>query len=121
MTVADAVRKPALERDHALALLREMRLIRHFEEKAAELYTEGKIRGFLHPYIGEEAIAAGALQALTPDGTIPTSTARRTRSPSGSSAIPFPHSRRGCASGASSPTRTSPDWNKRLRRRSRRR
>ena len=36
-----------------------MLLIRRFEEKAAELYSLGKIRGFLHLYIGEEAVAVG--------------------------------------------------------------
>ena len=58
------------ERIHALALLREMLRIRRFEEKAAELYTVGKIRGFLHLYIGEEAVAVGAMQALTADDAI---------------------------------------------------
>jgi pyruvate dehydrogenase E1 component alpha subunit len=38
--------------------------IRRFEEKAAELYSLGHIRGFLHLYIGEEAVAVGAMQAL---------------------------------------------------------
>ena len=57
-------------RDQALALLRQMVLIRRFEEKSAELYTRGKIRGFLHLYIGEEAVAVGAMQALTPDDAI---------------------------------------------------
>jgi pyruvate dehydrogenase E1 component alpha subunit len=38
--------------------------IRRMEEKSAELYGEGKIRGFLHLYIGEEAVAVGALHAL---------------------------------------------------------
>ena len=57
----------ALDRPHAVALLRQMLLIRRFEEKAAELYTVGKIRGFLHLYIGEEAVAVGAMQALGPD------------------------------------------------------
>ena len=52
-------------RDHLLHLLHEMIRIRRFEEKAAELYTIGKIRGFLHLYIGEEAVAVGTLQALT--------------------------------------------------------
>jgi pyruvate dehydrogenase E1 component alpha subunit len=61
---------PALTRDHALTLLRLMTLIRRFEEKAAELYTVGKIRGFLHLYIGEEAVAAGAMAALTADDAI---------------------------------------------------
>jgi pyruvate dehydrogenase E1 component alpha subunit len=56
--------------DHARMLLRQMVLIRRFEEKAAELYTLGKIRGFLHLYIGEEAIAVGAMQAFTPDDAI---------------------------------------------------
>jgi pyruvate dehydrogenase E1 component alpha subunit len=44
--------------------------IRRFEEKAAELYTVGKIRGFLHLYIGEEAVAVGATQALTSDDAV---------------------------------------------------
>jgi pyruvate dehydrogenase E1 component alpha subunit len=49
-----------------MALLREMLRIRRFEEKCAELYGAGHIRGFLHLYIGEEAVAVGAMQALTP-------------------------------------------------------
>jgi pyruvate dehydrogenase E1 component alpha subunit len=49
---------------YALNLLREMILIRRFEEKCAELYSLGKIRGFLHLYIGEEAVAVGALKSL---------------------------------------------------------
>jgi pyruvate dehydrogenase E1 component alpha subunit len=57
----------AFEPDHALLLLRQMLLIRRFEEKCAELYSQGKIRGFLHLYIGEEAVAVGAMQALTAD------------------------------------------------------
>lgn len=59
-----------LDRDHGLNLLRQMLRIRRFEEKAAELYSLGKIRGFLHLYIGEEAVAVGAIQALTPDDAI---------------------------------------------------
>jgi len=61
---------PALDREHAHELLRQMLLIRHFEEKSAELYSAGKIRGFLHLYIGEEAVAVGAMQALSPDDAI---------------------------------------------------
>ena len=49
-----------------LDLYRQMVLIRRFEEKSAELYSEGKIGGFLHLYIGEEAIAVGACKALRP-------------------------------------------------------
>jgi pyruvate dehydrogenase E1 component alpha subunit len=61
---------PPLERNHSLFLLREMLRIRRFEEKCAELYSATKIRGFLHLYIGEEAVAVGAMQALEPDDAI---------------------------------------------------
>jgi pyruvate dehydrogenase E1 component alpha subunit len=61
---------PSIEREHALLLLKEMLRIRRFEEKAAEMYSLGHIRGFLHLYIGEEAVAVGAMQALTPDDNI---------------------------------------------------
>lgn len=61
---------PDLQRDHVLRLLREMLLIRRFEEKSAEVYTQGKIHGFLHLYIGEEAVAVGAMPAFTPDDAI---------------------------------------------------
>jgi len=52
------------DREHALALLADMVRIRRMEEKSAELYGQGKIRGFLHLYVGEEAVAAGAIRAL---------------------------------------------------------
>jgi pyruvate dehydrogenase E1 component alpha subunit len=69
----DAPPKPArLTKDHALTLLRQMLLIRRLEEKCAELYSLGKIRGFLHLYIGEEAVAVGALPALKPDDAVVT-------------------------------------------------
>jgi len=58
------------ERDQPLHLLREMLRIRRFEEKSAELYSAGKIRGFLHLYVGEEAVAAGVMQALRPEDTV---------------------------------------------------
>jgi pyruvate dehydrogenase E1 component alpha subunit len=44
-----------------------MLLIRRFEEKAAEMYALGKIGGFLHLYIGQEAVAVGAISTLHPD------------------------------------------------------
>ncbi|KQX62183.1 pyruvate dehydrogenase (acetyl-transferring) E1 component subunit alpha [Angustibacter sp. Root456] len=44
--------------------------IRRFEEKCAELYSAGKIRGFLHLYIGEEAVATGVLPELGPDDAV---------------------------------------------------
>jgi pyruvate dehydrogenase E1 component alpha subunit len=50
--------------------LREMLRVRRFEEKAAELYTLGKIRGFLHLCIGEEAVSVGAVRALAPEDNV---------------------------------------------------
>jgi len=47
-------------------LLRQMLLIRRFEERCVELYSAARIRGFMHLYIGEEAVAAGVMAALTP-------------------------------------------------------
>jgi len=60
----------SLSRGEALARLRQMVRIRRFEEKCAELYSAGKIRGFLHLYIGEEAVAAGAMPVLTEDDAV---------------------------------------------------
>ncbi len=56
--------KPRLSRAHALDLLRHMIRIRRFEDKCAELYTQEKIRGFMHLYDGEEAIAVGVIPVL---------------------------------------------------------
>jgi pyruvate dehydrogenase E1 component alpha subunit len=57
----------ALDVDLAKRLLHDMMLIRRFEEKAAEAYALGKIGGFLHLSIGEEAVAAGATSVLRAD------------------------------------------------------
>jgi pyruvate dehydrogenase E1 component alpha subunit len=54
-------------------LLRDMLLIRRFEEKTGEAYALGKIGGFCHLYIGQEAVAVGAMAALRPDDVILTS------------------------------------------------
>ena len=51
---------------------REMVLIRQFEENARQAYQQGKIGGFLHLYIGEEAIAVGAIHALKPEDHVVT-------------------------------------------------
>jgi pyruvate dehydrogenase E1 component beta subunit/2-oxoisovalerate dehydrogenase E1 component len=59
-----------ISRDHALGLLRDMIRIRRLEEKSAELYSSEKIRGFLHLYIGEEAVGVGAMHALREDDNI---------------------------------------------------
>ena len=57
-------RADGADRVRDVALLRAMLRVRRFEERCAELYQQEKIRGFLHLYIGEEAVAAGVLQAL---------------------------------------------------------
>lgn len=58
--------------DHELQrrLLADMIRIRVFEERCAELYGESKIRGFLHLYIGEEAVATGVMSCLRPDDAV---------------------------------------------------
>lgn len=56
-----------LSRDALLDLLRQMLLMRRFEEKTAQAYQLGDIGGFCHLYIGQEAVAAGAISALRPD------------------------------------------------------
>jgi pyruvate dehydrogenase E1 component alpha subunit len=53
-----------LDETQLLDVYRKMVTIRRFEEKAAEMYTRGKITGFCHLYAGEEAVAVGAIQAL---------------------------------------------------------
>src|SRR5438876_7500701 len=58
---------PAVDAELARRLLGQMMLIRRFEEKAAEAYALGKIGGFLHLSIGEEAVAAGAMSVLRSD------------------------------------------------------
>jgi pyruvate dehydrogenase E1 component alpha subunit len=59
-----------VNREHALRLFREMLRIRRFEERCAELYTEEKIRGFLHLYIGEEAVAVGVMPCLSAEDAV---------------------------------------------------
>lgn len=65
--------KPSIEKKHGLHLLHQMMRIREFENKAAELYTQLKIRGFLHLYNGEEAVATGVIESAKPeDGIVAT-------------------------------------------------
>ena len=66
-TKDDAGPTLGVDADVAQRLLRDMMLIRRFEEKAAEAYALGKIGGFLHRSIGEEAVAVGATSVLRPD------------------------------------------------------
>jgi pyruvate dehydrogenase E1 component alpha subunit len=62
--------EPDVEREHGLGLLREMVRIRLFEERCVELYSAGEIRGFVHLYIGEEAVAVGVNAVLEPRDAI---------------------------------------------------
>ena len=55
-----------------LTTLRTMKLIRRFEERCAEYYARGRIGGFLHLYIGEEAVAVGVISPLREDDKIVT-------------------------------------------------
>ena len=64
---ADTVDFLGLSRDESVELLRQMMLARRLEEKAAEVYQMGKIGGFCHLYIGQEAVAVGAISPLRPD------------------------------------------------------
>jgi len=61
-----AGRRKAPQTQRLLDWYRQMYLIRRFEEAAAEMYALGKVGGFLHLYIGEEAVAVGAMAALQP-------------------------------------------------------
>jgi pyruvate dehydrogenase E1 component alpha subunit len=60
-------RLSALSHDELIELYRQMILIRHFEEKSAAVYSEGKIGGFCHLYIGQEAVGVGAISAIRKD------------------------------------------------------
>ena len=61
------------DRETLVAILRQMVLIRRFEEKCAESYSLGKIGGFCHLYIGQEAVGVGAISALRKDDYVLTS------------------------------------------------
>ena len=65
MAIRDVI-LAGLSRQQLLDLHYQMLLVRHFEERAAEEYTRGKIGGFLHLYIGQEATGVGAISALRP-------------------------------------------------------
>jgi pyruvate dehydrogenase E1 component alpha subunit len=62
--MASSVKATGLDRATALEWYRQMVLIRRFEERAGEMYTRSKIGGYLHLYIGQEAVAVGAIAAL---------------------------------------------------------
>ncbi len=59
-----------VEPARAVDLLRQMLRIRRFEERCVELYSAARIRGFMHLYIGEEAVAVGMTEPLRPDDAV---------------------------------------------------
>lgn len=59
-----------MDKDELLRMYREMVLIRRIEERAAELYQQGKIGGFLHLYIGQEAVSTGLISARRPQDRV---------------------------------------------------
>lgn len=65
-----AAPEPSEQTKHLLDLAGRMLLIRAFEERCVELYSSGTIRGFIHLYIGEEAVAVGVNAALSPDDAV---------------------------------------------------
>jgi len=64
--------RPKADLEHLAKLYRQMLLIRRVEEESARGYAEGKIGGFLHLYIGQEAVGVGAIAALRPDDYVVT-------------------------------------------------
>ncbi len=70
--VAGERRSHGLGSEQLGLFLYQMMLIRRFEEKTGEMYTKGKVRGFLHLYTGQEACAVGVVNALTEQDKIVT-------------------------------------------------
>ncbi|MGM0577509.1 MAG: pyruvate dehydrogenase (acetyl-transferring) E1 component subunit alpha [Myxococcota bacterium] len=59
-----------VDREHALHLLEQMLRVRRFEERCVEEYSKGRIRGFMHLYIGEEAVATGVMESVLTDDRV---------------------------------------------------
>lgn len=59
-----------MEKDEYFRMYREMVVIRRLEERSAELYQQGKIGGFLHLYIGQEAVSTGLISARKPQDRV---------------------------------------------------
>jgi len=66
-------RVAGLDRETLINIYHQMLLVRRFEEKAAEIYSAGKIGGFCHLYIGQEAVAIGSISAIRKDDYVLTS------------------------------------------------
>ncbi len=72
MAIAEEKQIGKLSQTELVGLYRQMRLIREFERESERQYTRGNIRGFLHVYSGEEAIAVGAISTLAPEDYVVT-------------------------------------------------
>lgn len=70
MAISNVTTVAGLTRTELLHIHYQMALIRRFEEKSAEEYTRGKIGGFMHLYIGQEAVGVGCIAALRPNDKI---------------------------------------------------
>src|SRR5438552_10106885 len=70
MVISNATALAGLSRSELLEMHYKMALMRRFEEKSAEEYTRGKIGGFMHLYIGQEAIGVGVMATLHPDDKV---------------------------------------------------
>jgi pyruvate dehydrogenase E1 component alpha subunit len=71
-TEAAPLTRPSSQLDHLADLYRQMFLIRRLEEEAARAYAQGKIGGFLHLYIGQEAVGVGSIATLKPEDYVVT-------------------------------------------------
>jgi len=69
-TTSSPSRLPELQPQEKLALYRQMLLIRRFEEKAKQAFTQAKIKGFCHLYNGQEAVAVGTISVLNDDDAV---------------------------------------------------
>src|SRR5437762_12893696 len=63
----------SMDRDELIRIYHMMLTIRRFEDRAGYAFTQGKIGGYLHLYIGQEAVATGFISALRPDDCVMTS------------------------------------------------
>ena len=70
---AQKSRLAEIDRETLINIYQQMLLVRRFEEKSAEAYSAGKIGGFCHLYIGQEAVAIGAISAIRKDDYVLTS------------------------------------------------
>ena len=61
---------PKISKEKKLGMLKNLITIRRFEEKTIRMYQEGEFGGYLHPYVGQEAVAAGACAAIGPEDYI---------------------------------------------------